>query len=142
MLNRYLIGAVVLITYSAGLWFHGNHHGRQTAELQTAHAWLDAAEQARQVEREQQEKVNDSLRQQYQDQLAISAGLAADLERLQRRPARTGLPEPARTDCPPATGADLSREDASFLVREAARADQLRTALGACYDYADAIAGN
>ena len=38
------------------------------------------------------------------------------------------------------TGLSLSSEDATFLVREASRADQLRTALDACYKQYDAVA--
>jgi len=37
------------------------------------------------------------------------------------------------------TGRSLSAEDAEFLVREAARADKLRTSLSACYDQYDAL---
>jgi len=37
------------------------------------------------------------------------------------------------------TGRALSAEDAEFLVREAARADQLRTSLSACYQQYDAL---
>ena len=38
------------------------------------------------------------------------------------------------------TGLSLSSEDASFLVREASRADELRIALDACYKQYDAVA--
>ena len=37
------------------------------------------------------------------------------------------------------TGRALSAEDAEFLVREAARADQIRTALQACYAQYDSL---
>ena len=37
------------------------------------------------------------------------------------------------------TGRALSAEDAEFLVREAARADQLRTSLSACYQQYDSL---
>jgi hypothetical protein len=36
-----------------------------------------------------------------------------------------------------ATGAELSREDAGFLTREAARADALRAELNYCYQMYD-----
>ena len=38
-----------------------------------------------------------------------------------------------------ATGMSLSAEDATFLIREAARADGLRTALEACYKQYDEV---
>jgi len=37
------------------------------------------------------------------------------------------------------TGRSLSAEDAEFLIREAARADQLRTSLQACYAQYDSL---
>ena len=41
--------------------------------------------------------------------------------------------------CPPATGAQLSREDAEFLAREAARDDAVVARLKACHQvYSDA----
>ena len=40
-------------------------------------------------------------------------------------------------DC---NGATLSAEDAEFLIREASRADQIRTGLEACYAQYDAVA--
>lgn len=67
---------------------------------------------------------------------------AADIERLRNRPerpaSRPDLPAtagagPAAASC---TGSDLFRQDAEFLVREAARADLIRAELASCYaDY-------
>lgn len=68
-----------------------------------------------------------------------SAAIASLQQRPDRKPASTGgVPAPTAT-CQAATGAELSRSDAGFLVGEAARADQLRTALGACYQAYDSI---
>lgn len=61
---------------------------------------------------------------------AINSRLSSTLEQLRQRPER--LPEPAPA-CKGTTGAELSRPDADFLAREAARADRLRQALAACY---------
>jgi len=61
----------------------------------------------------------------------------AAIKRLRNRPER--MPESARADCKGATGAELSRQDAGFLVRFASDAETVRTALGICYDYADKI---
>lgn len=71
---------------------------------------------------------------------ATDARLATALGELRNRPSRTtranrpGLPSataPERS-CPAATGADLSQEDAGFLVGEAARADRVVAQLAAC----------
>lgn len=73
----------------------------------------------------------------------IRAGYADDIASLQQRanrkpasPSGVSAPSPA---CQGSTGAELSRADAGFLVGEAARADQLRTALGACYQAYDSL---
>ena len=74
---------------------------------------------------------------------AIAAERDAALAELRKRPRR---PAPGTTespangqDQPGATGAQLFREDAEFLVREAADADTTRTALKACYRQYDMI---
>jgi hypothetical protein len=47
----------------------------------------------------------------------------------------------AGATCSGSTGAELSRPDAIFLGGEAARADELRTALSACYAAYDSAIG-
>lgn len=63
--------------------------------------------------------------------------LADALERLRKRPDR--VPAAATPACEGSTGAQLSGPDAAFLVREAARADRLRSELTACYEWVDAV---
>ena len=67
---------------------------------------------------------------------AINSRLSSTLEQLRQRPER--LPDPAPA-CEGTTGAELSRPDAEFLAREAARADRLRQALAACYQQYDEV---
>lgn len=74
----------------------------------------------------------------------IRAAYSDELGRLQqranRKPTGTG-PAPAPvTACQGSTGAELSREDAIFLAGEAARADEQRAALSACYQAYDSVA--
>lgn len=84
---------------------------------------------------------NDRIHKQAQEHAnevrAINARLSDALERLRKRPER--MPEPARSACAGATGGELSAEDAGFLVREAARADGLRSALSECYAWIDTV---
>lgn len=101
-----------------------------------------AATEARTIERKEQETVNHALRTQNETLADVAHRLRNDLERLRRRPERSqqsagvsAAPGPA---CQGATGAELSRPDAEFLVREAARADELRAGLVACYAVIDA----
>lgn len=76
----------------------------------------------------------------------VRGALAAANARVQNRPDRqpapaSGVPR-ATPACRGATGAELSRPDAEFLNGEAARADELRAALSACYRaYNSMVAG-
>ena len=83
---------------------------------------------------EQQQRTNDAH---LQASRRVGARLADDLERLRQRPER--LPASDAQACAGAGGAELSGPDAAFLVREAARADQIRAGLEACYKQYDAI---
>lgn len=67
------------------------------------------------------------------------ATIAGLQQRANRKPASTGAVSSSAPNCQGSTGADLSRQDAVFLAGEAARADELRTALGACYKAYDSI---
>ena len=97
----------------------------QTAAVQLKEAWnADISEQ--------KQRQSDEVRN-------INARLSDALERLRKRPDR--LPEPARASCEGATGAELSGPDSAFLEREAARADELRAALSACYQWIDTVKG-
>ena len=139
MVSRYIIGAAIIVALLVGTWMHGNHHGKQSAELQTAQAWLDSAETAREIQEQRQEGVNNALREQNDELAAVNSRHLAAIERLQQRANRAELSRAARAECKGATGAELSRQDGRFLVGEAARADRLRAALQACYSYANAI---
>jgi hypothetical protein len=102
----------------------------------------NAATEARRIERKEQEVVNEALRTQNNSLAGNAATLRSDLERMRQRAERrdaTGVPAAPRPDCAGATGAELSRTDAEFLVREAARADDIRAGLVACYQVIDGI---
>jgi hypothetical protein len=109
-------------------------------ELKTEKDKKDAVELALTTERANQEKANAAIRKQAADQAAINARLRADLAGLRNRPERPAdLSTNARPACSGATGAELSRSDAGFLVGEAARADEVRAGLSACYQVIDGI---
>lgn len=73
------------------------------------------------------------IRRKKDDQIQhVNAKLESMLEQLRQRPSASSVSDPTR-DCKAASGSELSREDAEFLAREATRADQLRSALEACY---------
>ena len=65
----------------------------------------------------------------------INAKLVDAVSELRKRPSRAT----EATNGQSCNGASLYAEDAEFLVREAARADEIRTGLTACYRQYDAL---
>lgn len=65
----------------------------------------------------------------------INAQLVDAIGELRKRPSRAQNAANGQSG----TGATLSAEDAEFLVREAARADKIRSGLEACYKQYDSI---
>jgi hypothetical protein len=81
--------------------------------------------------------ISDQIRKDKNVQInAINDQLANALVQLRSRPSRSQYSANNGQD---GTGRSLSAEDAEFLIREATRADQIRTALDACYKQYDAI---
>jgi hypothetical protein len=123
-----LIGAV----FVSGLGY-GTHRANQRHEMQR----LKAMEAARQFEANWQTNV-EALNEVHHAEVArLSAALERARVELRNRPDR--MPEASRQACPGATGAELSRPDAEFLVGEAARADQLRADLEACTGWIEEV---
>lgn len=94
---------------------------------------------ARKEEQVKQGKINELSQKTYNELASVNSQLNDDIERLHKRTDKRHLPNSSKTECKGATGADLSRTDAKFLTREAARADRLRIALKTCYEYADTV---
>jgi hypothetical protein len=112
-----------------------------TLQAQYTQKLLEASELAREREKVMVESA-DRLRKEKDAQIAnLNSRLGTALDGLRQRPQRSPSPEgsPASCNCQGATGASLSREDGEFLVREAARADSLRTALDQCYKQYDSV---
>jgi hypothetical protein len=65
----------------------------------------------------------------------INNQLLDAVSELRKRPSRTPETNPGQGR----TGASLYSQDAEFLIREAARADQIRVGLDACYKQYDAL---
>lgn len=144
MIQPWLIAilAAALISGLSGWTVRG---WRAAAEINALRATIatgvaSAATEARAIERKQQEIVNGALAQQNADLGSIADRLRIDLDRLRKRPARPAddLPGAPAIACQGCTGAELFRDDAEFLRREAARADEIRAGLEACYKVIDA----
>lgn len=133
---------VSLFLFLGGWWVNGNRWESKYHELQKAHAvaLAKAVEEARQKELTLQATYNQTQEQKDAEIRNITGRLDDALERLRLRETRASpkpvpVPSPACPQGTPkgATGAELFREDAEFLAREAARADTLAVELNACY---------
>ena len=123
------IGVCALLL--AGAWYFGFSFERsrflaykadqviQTQKLQDSHQVA-----ADQIRKEKDAKIN-----------SINNQLLDAVSQLRSRPNRTQ----AAPNGQGGTGLSLSAEDATFLDREAARADILRSALSACYSQYDSL---
>jgi hypothetical protein len=129
-----ILGALILVgSILTGAYFKGRSD--MDAVWQEKMIVAERAAHAREIKL--QEAANEIGRQYQIDRSRISTDLADALERLRERPER--MPEPARAACSGGTGAELSSQDAGFLEREAARADELRAALQACKAWVDNV---
>ena len=90
--------------------------------------------------REKEHQIQDATDQIRKDKDAqinsINNQLANALVELRSRPSRTSQISSNEQN---GTGSTLFAEDAEFLIREATRADQIRTALDACYKQYDEV---
>lgn len=143
--NRWLMGGIVVLALLLGAYLKGMGHGkdiiqnRWDAEKVVQERMVqEANEKAREAERTLQKKA-DIIAKEKQSELENlrrkHASIVAGLRDRPRRdppgqlPGNTGVTEsPALC-----TGAELLREDAEFLAGEAARADEIRAELEACY---------
>lgn len=99
-----------------------------------------SVEQARKTEQQWREAFDANARRLNDEKASISASLELALNGLRSRAMRTLDPSGnPRTPCNGSSGAELSREDAEFLVREAARADTIRSGLSECYANIDSL---
>jgi len=123
-INIYAIIAVVSIVLFYGGFVNGCSYQQSKAEKTVRdkeHQYQADADKIR-IEKDAQIK-------------AINDQLVDAVSELRKRPSRTAETSNGK-GC---NGASLYAEDSEFLVREAARADQIRVALQACYNQYDAI---
>ena len=95
-----------------------------------------AQQAATQKAQEEHQAAADQIRKEKDAQItSINAQLVDAISELRKRPSRAQDAANGQGG----TGLSLSAEDASFLDREAARADVLRSALDACYQQYDSL---
>ena len=123
-LNLYAIYIIVAITLFCGGFVNGCSYNQSKQEKvirEKEHKYQAAADEIRK-EKDAQIK-------------AINTQLVDAVSELRKRPSRTTETN-AGQSC---NGASLYAEDAEFLVREAARADEMRIGLQTCYKQYEAI---
>jgi len=128
-LIAYLV-AVTLI-FTAGWTINGWRYEKRIANERIAQEKvIQQKEAANQLAADQIRKDKDAQINAINDQLANA------LVQLRSRPSRSQYSTHVGQD---GTGRSLSAEDAEFLIREATRADKIRTALDACYKQYDEV---
>jgi len=121
----------VVLTFLAGWNVNGWRYEKKIAQEKIVQEKI-----IQQKEKENQDAA-DKIRKDKDAQInAINDQLANALVQLRSRPSRSQYSTNIGQD---GTGRSLSAEDAEFLIREATRADKIRTALDACYKQYDSI---
>ena len=138
-MNKILIGIVGFALWTGAVFLYGNSHGKKSLANAVNKATIAATKKARKEEQLKQAEVNKIAQEQYDEVSNINATLISDLAGLHERISRKNVSKSSKPRCTGTSGASLSSEDAGFLTREIARADKLRTALKACYAYADEV---
>ena len=123
------LGIIVIALFFSAYLGYSFEHSRFLA-FKTA-----IAEETRQKEIEHQTAADKIEKDKNAQIKAINSQLVDAISELRKRPNR---PENASIG-QSGTGSTLYAEDAEFLIREASRADTIRTGLDACYKQYDAI---
>lgn len=136
------IAVATVVIFFAGWLGNGWRWETKYVALQKSHAEavIQAQREAKRKEQILQSQADQQLVEKNVQIKAIRTELDRALVELRKRPSRVPVPN-APSPSKGATGADLSREDAEFLIREAARADGLVAQLQYCYRMYDEARG-
>jgi hypothetical protein len=136
MFNPWALLTLIIVFVLNGFYWnaHGSNseHARMIAKLESERA--QALQKDRDTETQWQENLNEVTTKQAEKLAEVQHHLDVAIISLRDRPKRPAtLPDTPRVECEGTSGRELSREDAEFLAREAARADTIRAGLEACY---------
>ena len=123
-LNIYAIYSIVAVTLFCSGFVSGCQHQETKQEKVIREKEHQYQAEADKIRKEKDDQIN-----------AINSQLVNAISELRKRPSRSEQAS-AGQSC---NGASLSSEDAEFLVREAARADQIRIGLNTCYKQYETI---
>jgi hypothetical protein len=123
-MNIYAIYAMVAISLFCGGFVSGCQHQQASQEKAIRDKEHQYQADADKIRKEKDAQIN-----------AINSQLVDAISQLRKRPSRTAETSNGQS----CNGTSLYAEDSEFLVREAARADQIRVALQACYNQYDSL---
>lgn len=106
-----------------------------------ANAAKEAENRYRKTEGDWQTKFDRIEKEKSDEKKILAASMQRTIDELRKRPSRSTagrMPENP-VDTKTGTGSSLFAEDGEFLAREAARADEIRNGLSACYKQFDAL---
>lgn len=123
-INIYAIIAVVAVALFCGGFVNGCSYQQSKQEKVIRDKEHQYQAEADQIRKDKDAQIK-----------AINTQLVDAVSELRKRPSRT-TETSAGQGC---NGASLFAEDSEFLIREAARADEMRVSLAACYKQYEAI---
>jgi len=150
LLNKWVLGGIGILLAMIGAFWKGYGAGKESVQaewnkerLAHSQALTEAIQKGRDTERQMQSQADKFQTEKRNEIDRIARQHRAVVDSLRNRPERPENPMPGgsgptqgQSGC---TGAELHREDAEFLIGEAARADKIRTELEACYIQYDNI---
>lgn len=137
--------------FSVGWLANGGRYIAQIAKADAVRAEQRAQAAASAMAKEQAwQAAADKLKESHDAEIrSVNTRLAAALVELRNRPSRPDPAKPASVSLPGSdggpkgcTGASLYAQDAQFLIREAARADEIRSAYIQCAAQYEVIAND
>lgn len=150
LLNKWVLGGIGIFLALIGAFWKGYGAGKESVQaewnkerLAHSQALTEAIQKGRDTERQMQSQADKFQTEKRNEIDRITRQHRAVVDSLRNRPERPASPVSGSAGTPQGqsgcTGVGLHREDAEFLIGEAARADKIRAELEACYIQYDNI---
>jgi hypothetical protein len=139
LLNKWVIGGVLILVMTATAYFKGYYKGKDSVQTEWDKAVAEQTIKTVAAERELRTKIDTVVEEKNREIARIKrthASIVAGLRNRSERPADYNSSPETTQNC---SGTGLYREDAEFLAGEAARADQYALELIACYKAYDEV---
>jgi len=134
LINLRILVVAVVLAFVMGWVVNGWRLNTKIEKLIATYtqASLKAETKARNAEQSINTAVQNARSESDAKNKQVRANLEHTISQLRNRPERPQVPQAAGVAVANCTGTELFRQDAEFLSREAARADELETALRQC----------